>query len=82
MSRPPPHYDPKKHPYWKSYPDCPDQFMDPILNRSIGFWDSTHGMVFFYDLGYCFKNPKNEYDCAFYFNPNDKPYPVNSDDGN
>ena len=72
MNRPPAHFDPRKHPFWKSYPDCPQQFIDPILKRSIGFWDTSHSLPFFYDLGYCKKNPNDEFDCGFTFDPKEQ----------
>ena len=36
MAAKPHHYVQGKHPYWKSYSDCPDQLIDPIDNKS--FW--------------------------------------------
>ena len=74
MSLPPSHYVIGKHPCWKKYPDCPDQFIDPILGRSIGFWDTSNNLAFFYDLGYCMINPKDEHDCKFLFNPTEEAY--------
>ena len=49
--------------------------IDPVLGRSIGFWDTSHNLAFFYDLGYCMKNPKNKHDCLFMFNPTEEPFP-------
>ena len=82
MTRLPEHYDPGKHPYWKSYTDCSAQFIDPVLGRSIGFWDSSVSKVFFYDFGYMSKNPKNPMEVGFDFDPNKEIFKIENDEGN
>ena len=52
MAAKPPHYEHGKHPYWKSYADCPDQLIDPIDSKSFGFWDTSQNQIFIYDFRY------------------------------
>ena len=81
MAAKPHHYVQGKHPYWKSYSDCPDQLIDPIDNKSFGFWDSAQNQTFIYNFGYLKKDPKsNKFE--FSFDPKETMFREELEEGN
>ena len=57
-----------KHPYLKSYLNCPDQVINPIDDKLFSFWDSVQNYTFIYHLRHLHNDLKSN-KIKFPFNP-------------
>ena len=80
-----PHHRGKEiDPYWQK-DRVPNQFVDPATGDNIAFWDDSAKppQAHFYNLGYLKKNPRNEFDIDWDWNPNFDPFKeVEKEEGN
>ena len=63
-----------QHPQWKDFKGT-KQFVDPIIDDSIAYWNEKYFMAFFFGKGaYLKKNPRVENDYTWIIDPREEPY--------
>ena len=63
-----------KDPYWHSVKNIL-LLCDYLDHSAIGYWSSNFNLAFFFGKGFLFKNPRNENEFEWSFDPNHEPFP-------